>query len=265
MLSFIEFCKLNNYTELEKRIFRPCTEKHNVDYSDKRYLFEENYGALEKDDRLDYLTDKIKTEIVKVIKTNNYMGNFTANTYSKYKDDNNVVLNITWIIETENVVNLNHAVCQEVRTGFYADKTKISLVFTCDRDQDKSFTKYQKLLLDYFSSDDSNVEVTHEVKHILDHIDDIYPNTKYTSHKENPTKYVWQRRELQNFIISIISELKNIKKKDPNISYKDAIHKSEMYGLVMRRLNIKYQNKVKTKLSYFWVSGDRSLNPIMGI
>jgi hypothetical protein len=252
MLTVLEFCKLE----------KPFTERHNSDYGDKLYLYEQNYGALEKDDRLYYISDKIKTEIVKSLENDNFTDNIILKTYTKYKENNNVTLTVNWAIHTTRVPQRHHSICQEVYTGNTNDPLKFALVFYCQQEQKQSSVSYKRDLIKYFESDNSDIEIFHEAKHILDHIDNLYPNTPYVKPEDNVKKYVSQRRELHNFIISIIRELEFIRKQNPTISYFNAISQSEMYKAVMGKLSPKLQNKVKTKLSYYWISGEPSMNPI---
>lgn len=230
-----------------------CSKEHHGEmYNEKKFLLEINYGALEKDNRIEKLRDILKDCILKRLKERYFNGRQTTIIKDRTHKDCRIILK--WNIDSSSQRERHSGICSEVSTAIFLNNVYV-LEFKCVKQLGTSDHIYLQELIEFFSSSKSNIYISHEAKHILDSIDKLYTKEDYIKPKKdesNPTQYVSQSHERHNFLISVLEELKNIKEEFPNITLERAIKICEMYQRVFKYLAPKYRNKFKTKIWYYW-------------
>jgi hypothetical protein len=86
----------------------------------------------------------------------------------------------------------------------------------------------------------------------LDRIDKKLVSTKNKHLDLAGGKYQSQDKEIYNFLLSLIGEFETIVDENPNISFTDAVRKSQLYHRILDPMDVDKRNKVKGKLVDFW-------------
>jgi hypothetical protein len=230
------------------------------------FLREVNYGSLEKDERLfvvrDLLVDSITQKLSDIKDEHSFYG-FVSNIKltSKYKTTKKVNVDFYWkfdIVKSTDDGFCNYAKCSVETVNEF--NYICCITFNCNSNLggfDKlDFIKRSKQFLqDRFDS-----YALHEIKHALDSIDEIFikPSTrkianKFSSDKEK-SQYVSQDTERDVYFLTVIEDLKRIKKTKPEMSLLQAMEESDFYTKFTRYIKPQLRNKYKTKVAYFWYS-----------
>jgi len=235
--------------------------------SENRVKNAANYGVLEKDKRIPYISNILKEDIYNTISKvpdkdfgkidieNKVNINISPKHVRKRQEPfiKNVPIIIRWKIEYKNT---------ELKETFLGGAAS-----TLDPNY-KTINSYPYYLYISINSSASkndflkeadiklNIILNHEVKHILDIIDGIIYRP-YEQHKKY-YDYLTHPHEFDAYIVSAIENMKDIFRKYPNISFEEALEKNHIWTNVIKNVLdrrpeiIKYTNKAKTKLAYFW-------------
>ena len=163
-------------------------------------------------------------------------------------------LKIYWYIK------VNDSSEEDISNGAYSIQNKNGnhiITFNVNKLTTDNPKLFNRKLVDYIQHD-IDIDMYHEVKHVLDKFDGIFStksNKKYIqidklSDFKSLQKYHSQDKEVHNFLISVISELKLIKEKNPDISFNEALSKSKMFEQVMMFLDSNKVSKFKSKVVY---------------
>lgn len=229
----------------------------------KEFLRESNYGSLEKDERLiNIYNDMVKFLIYDLKRIDSIpevkifvLPNFYIQ--QKYKDEKIGSLNIKVVIKTSKKNRYYDHFCDLAASQqITADRQQFQIILNFNQYLGESDKQYIGKLVDFFK-EDSEEFLLHEIKHILDTYDEKFDDTKHkyiSPTKENirSGKYHSQKQEIYNMLISVISDLKKIKKHNPDITYSNAVKQSEAYGDIFAVLPVSYYNRIKAKLADFW-------------
>lgn len=226
----------------------------------KEFLRESNYGSLEKDERLmNIYNDIINFLIYKLKRMNNIDEKETfwfSNLSIKQKHKNELIKQI----DIEIVFNISK---KNRYYKYFCEEAYIKQISNSAYQLGMAFNQYlgesDKQFIGKiinFLEEDSEEYILHELKHILDMIDEKFDETHVyflpTPENIKSGKYHSQKQEIQNMLISVISDLKKIKKENPDITYSDAVKKSDTYAITFDKLPVSYHNRIKAKLVDFW-------------
>jgi len=217
------------------------------DYFCEWTLNEVNYGSLQKDSRLTTINDELKKNILTSLNINKFSG---------FIDYNELKINWTFRIHS-------YMVPKYFSSGGGLETISDS-EFRIDIDINKALgiseEEFKSRLITFVKDNHIDEITLHEIKHILDSTDGIFSkgDKNYFIPKDDSNKslmkYMSQDREIDAFLISVISNLKNIKDQEPSISFEKAIGISTSYFNTIKHLSPKKQNKFKQKVIYFWNS-----------
>lgn len=221
-------------------------------------LYEDNHGVLDKDDRLSKFRDVLVTNIVNTLKKSEdrstWFGEISIDTSSKYKSETAKNIKIEWILKNKGL-DSNNSNSLIWRSSLYGDYTHFGIAFEYLRVNGMNDIQYRDAMVDFFNNKyESGAEVLHEIKHLLDKIDKIYKPILIDVYLNslNSEAYYTSPTEKDAFLITVLQELGAIRKKNPDISYLDAIKLSKHYDIILRNLSGKNINKFKSKVAHFW-------------
>lgn len=225
------------------------------------FLIEANYGSLQYDTRILKISDILKRDILTTLsiislREINYSGILKNIEIDKHhKSTDSFTFDLNWVIHTNLIENddvkIESAYAVSNKNGYRIE----IFIQKPNKITGKEYRKQLKLLI----NSEFDAVIVHEIKHTLDYIDDKFGerhDKKYfvpkTFDQKNLSKYFSQSQEFNNFVATVITDLKKIKKKEPNISYNDAISKSIWYNNVIQYINDKKISKFKSKIVHFW-------------
>jgi hypothetical protein len=229
-------------------------EHDNISFS--WILNESNYGALEKDHRLEEINTKLKASMIKNVTNrkvaDHYMDVLQLGIKSKDKDNK---VNLIWNMDVGSQKNptffSSGAGIEPLNKSTYELTVKI---IKAEGMNDQIF--YKKLL-EFLSLGEIDKILLHEIKHMLDGVDQLFTKDSYhhvtdLNDKVLFSKYMSQNKEIDAFLISTISDLKKIKKDNPTISLDVALRNSAAYHQFEKYTAHNKLNKYKQKIVYFW-------------
>lgn len=227
-------------------------------------VMESNYGALEKDERILDITklilDDIKSETILLTEEipKQLFNTIYTKIEPKYKDEqynphSNVKL--TWYIWTEETIKFTHIFCEKTGVTHESKDSHILQLFF-NKDSYESDKKYIHKLKEFIQTK-ARWYIAHEVKHILDVYDGVFPVKKksYTKPEENKSKYVSQNSEINAMVINTILEIQNIKDMDKlNVwTFDDVVQMADWYPKLIQYLPSNKRNFFKAKIADFWI------------
>lgn len=218
-------------------------------------LRESNYGSLEKDERFDIIKTALINDIVREIKSypdeqyDDFEGDFTLSLPTKYKTNDLIKkIQIKWKLDGWTSYDRT-SICSDARVTY--THTKYQIVFKVIQQRGESIKDFKEKLISYFQNDVDSI-LLHEIKHILDDIDSLYDDTKYITPSKNQKKYYNQYQEKHNYLISIIADIKHLKKENSDYTFGEVVGLSQYYKDVVSFLPQTKVNKLNAKLADFW-------------
>jgi hypothetical protein len=219
----------------------------------KQFLNEINYGSLQKDDRINKICDALKKDILYSLEKYTLYGSVLVTIPIKTKNPFAAAKNIKWSVK------LNKVKQPEFFTdGGYFDREQEKIVFGLFYDTDKSDEQFLRQFKEHIESGKIDETLKHEIKHYLDKLDGKFTKDNYvsidpiTASAAKKTKYVSQNREIESWLISVLSDIEYIKKSNPHFSIQEVFMESKVYNTFMKYLHPSKRNKYKNKIIHFW-------------
>lgn len=207
-----------------------------------RFLMEVNYGALEKDPRINKVANILYQDILQNIKKLKFNGKVVF-------DDKDLFWKFNFYTHNEPYIILGGGT---TKIGKEAHRIEFDLNV---KDRSNS-VKQAEIIKSIINSNELDEVSFHEIKHTLDNQDDYFRNKQVRSVNIDSTdkdkiKYVSGNEEIDAQLISVLLDLKYIHIKNPNISYHDAIEDSNVYDQFLTYLKPSKKNKCKQKIAYY--------------
>ncbi len=205
---------------------------------------ESNYESLEKDPRIEDISDKLKDEIIFTLKTNFFESGISGKL--KFDDQYQIIYKIFFYESRDDI---------RIFKSAEVDRNNNSFILNLYFNKQYGFSLkhfYNELLK--FIKEEYQFILFHEVKHILNDIDNLYTKSKYylpTLDNLKSEKYQSQKGEFEHFILSIQGELIFLSKKYPNKSLNEILPELKLYKTIKAMPKRKY-NKLMSKVTDFW-------------
>ena len=206
---------------------------------------EANYGILQHDKRIPILRDYIRPMIVDEWKKTNKIPVSIKNI--QYAG---IFFDINIVIGDENSKSESMFIDGMCKTIDQQDKKHFEITInTHPRCSIEHMIEYNDFI---------NPILSHEIKHAFDINGGMFngDKKKYINPDENYKKYVTQIYEIDNYLVSIIEELRIIKDRVKDISFDKALQNckiwTEIYDVAL--FDFKKLNKFKSKLAAYWNS-----------
>ena len=223
-------------------------------FSFRWILNELNYGALQKDERIEQIINHLKQDIRSNIQIDVFYGSIYTTIKSKYRQEQEISIQIKWVV---NVFSSDYALT--FLSDAYVqqnDDTSFRIVLNVNHPNSMSVDLFLKRVFDFFESDESSRVLGHEIKHMLDKIDGLFTKKETYTPKNNSfkefSKYLSQNKEIDAHLLSVLLDLKRIRQSYPDISYPKAILLSKEYGKFVKYVSPYKSKKYKQKIIYFW-------------
>lgn len=229
----------------------------------KEFLTEANYGSLQSDDRIRKILDSITNDMKVTVNINDSLSDvLQISTYTKYKESTPIDIRIKWIFDVmikddaTDFSLMSKLTDQHIKHGYRYFDINI-LLYRNSSDTDKGFLKK----LNTYITHDIDINLLHEIKHMLDIIDGIFTSPNYikpdVTNASQMKQYALQDKEAQTALISVISDIRIIKDQHPTYDYNKTIANSKYYKKMLSYFereddSVRLINKFKGKLVYFW-------------
>jgi hypothetical protein len=230
----------------------------------KQFLLEINYGQYEKDNRFQYLKKLIIKDMLKVIEkypTDDYItyqGTIQkVPIFSKYITNRLVYITVNWKLRKPKSINIGggNFIFKNAEIESIPEDNEYDITINCNN-YGLNPKQYIKKVKEGIQSSRIDAHLYHEIQHLLNYVD--HKVGKYYKYKhpldDSLEEYFSQDNERHNWLTSVIHDLASIKEETPEISFTDAIAKSEDYKKFIPNLRKDLRNHFKNKIAYFWYS-----------
>lgn len=225
----------------------------------KEFLKEVNYGSMTSDERINDITNQIYDDMISNVTDYKLFGSINVAVSTKGKNPTMKFFLLEWqfkVFKTDNPKQFSSGAWIE-KKSMNEVEIGVNILF----DKQLSNEQFRDKLLDHIQKQKLNECIKHEVKHFVDFVDGKFINDKtYTttpdSSDESKTKYVSQNKEIEAWLISVLSDLERIRQEKStsfrSISLQDALLQSQVYNRFMKYLTPSKRSKYKTKIVHFW-------------
>lgn len=224
----------------------------------KQFLNEVNYGSMTSDERVNSITNQLYDDMQTQVSKGKLFGEINVAVATKGKNPVMKFYVLEWqfkVYKTDNP--------EDFTAGAWIEKSynKIEIGITILFDKKLSNEQFKEKLLYHIQNKKLNASLKHEVKHFVDFVDGKFEND--VTHTATPdssdkmkTKYISQNKEIEAWLISVLSDLERIRSEKStawkSISLQDAMLESKVYQRFMKYIHPSKRSKYKTKIVHFW-------------
>lgn len=229
-------------------------------YKFRWILNEMNYGSLQKDKRITSICNTIKDSILENLQ---YEDNLTTkfgkriflDIQSQYKKAESNKIKLLWNFNFSEQLSPTFF-CKGAGLITYS-KDNYEIEFDIIKAEGMSDENFRKKFKEFITSNEIDKIMIHEIKHLVDKVDEVftkknvYKDIDLTSDKAY-SKYMSGNKEIDAFLATVITDLKDKIDKYPDMSLETALHNSLPYSSFIQYIHKSKLIKYKQKIFYFW-------------
>lgn len=221
----------------------------------REFISEANYGALQTDKRIVELRDKLIKKLV-----------------DKWMREHRTDVDVTGLTRVDDAYKDDYETKLKIVKDMPSDEIPKDLIFFSGMTAQRPWRNTENTIVIVIRADVDYTEairrideikplLSHEIKHAMDNNDEKYGRNNMASYimhnGENYKQYVNQVQEISNFVITVVEDIGVIRKRNPDITFADALAQSFWWNHLLDSAIYKQSdiNKFKSKLAAYWNAG----------